>query len=174
MEKIQIITRSEDLEKIGAKTFKDYITPIVKEKASLTIQKPPTLAHEKAWLKTRARQIKDKKCLMVVLFIDNKLSGCAEARVPETDGESKNVHFGLSISKEYRGRGFGEKLLKIEIKESKKGFKPKNLWIEHVQNNIPARKLYQKLGFVEIARLKDYHCHYGKYKDKILMRYKRK
>ena len=174
MEEIRIITKGRDLKKIGAKTFREYISLFVKERASITLQKIPTLAQEKKWLDNLAKNIDDNKALTVLLFIDGKLAGTCAAHRPANDGEGINVNFGLSIAKQHRGKGFGEKLLRRAIAEAKKRFKPHNLWIEHVEGNAVARKLYEKVGFAEVGRLEDYVLHYGKYKDKILMHYKGK
>lgn len=174
MEEIRVITKGKDLLKIGPKEFRDFITPFVKEKSYLAVQKVPTLAQERKWLQNLAKRTDAHKSLFVFLFSDGKLVGNCNARTGEYAAEQRNASFGLAISKSYRGKGWGEKLLRTAIQEARKRFKPHRLWIEHTEGNTPARRLYQKVGFVEVGRLNAYHNHHGEWKDKILMQYKPK
>jgi len=175
MEEIRVITKGKDLLKIGSKAFKDFITPFVKEKSYLSVQKVPTLAQQKAWVVARAKEIDKKAIFYVVLFSDGKLVGdCSAHLASERQSECHNVYFGLAISKPYWGMGWGEKLLRRAIIEAKKHFKPHRIWVEHTEGNLPARRLYQKVGFVEVGRLNEYDNHHGKFVDKILMQYKPK
>ena len=172
MEEIRIIAKGAGLLKIGPKAFKDFIAPFVKEKSYLAVQKVPTLAQERRWLQNLAKRADERKSLFVFLFSDGKLVGNCNARIGEYAAERGNASFGLAMSKPYRGKGWGEKLLRRAIREAKARFKPHRLWIEHASGNTPARRLYQKVGFVEVGRLSEYHNHHGEWKDKILMQYK--
>ncbi|VVB56800.1 Acetyltransferase (GNAT) family protein [uncultured archaeon] len=173
MHEIRVITKGKDLLAIGPKTFKEFITPFVKEKSYLSVQKVPTLAQQRAWVAARAKEIDKKALFYVLLFSDGKLVGdCSAHLASERQSERHNVYFGLAISKSHRGMGWGEKLLRRAIVEAKKRFKPHRIWIEHTEGNLPARRLYQKVGFVEVGRLNEYHNHHGRFVDKILMQYK--
>ncbi len=175
MHEIRVITKGADLLKIGPKAFRVFITPFVKEKSYLSVQKAPTLAQQKAWVVARAKEIDKKALFYVMLFSDRKLVGdCSAHLASERQSECHNVSFGLAISKSHRGMGWGEKLLRRAIIEAKKRFKPHRIWIEHTEGNAPARRLYQKVGFVEVCRLNEYLNHHGVWKDKILMQYKPK
>ena len=174
MHEIRVVTKGKDYIKIGPKAFRDFIIPFVKERARISVQKVPSLAQERLWLKARARELDKKLAINVLLFVDGKLAGNCLARRSEMYSERHNVHFGLSISKPYRGMGWGEKLLRTTIREARLRFKSRQLWIEPMDGNVPARRLYKKVGFVQIGRLSDYEYYYGRYKDKILMQYKPK
>jgi ribosomal protein S18 acetylase RimI-like enzyme len=52
---------------------------------------------------------------------------------------------GMQILPEYRGRGFGTAILESLIEESRQTAKPIRLEVFH--NNLPAFRLYQKVGF---------------------------
>lgn len=59
--------------------------------------------------------------------------------------------FGFAISKEHRGKGYGEKLLRKFFKKAKrKGYK--KVFLDVRTQNDKAIKLYEKLGFVKINR----------------------
>ncbi len=172
MPEICVITKGKDLLQIGPKEFRDFIAPFIREKAFLNIQKVPTMDEQKKWVKARAKEMDQKLRLKVLLLDDGYVVGDCDAFRKSIAGEEGNVHFGLTVSRAYRGKGWGEKLLRMTIREARRRFKPHRMWIEHMDGNRPARRLYQKVGFVEIARLDGYHNHFGRRRDKVLMQYK--
>lgn len=172
MEEIRVITRGRDLLKIGPKAFLDFIAPFVKEKAFIVRQKVPTMAQQRVWVKKQAAELDHGRLLFVLLFDNGRLAGNCACRQSESEAEIHNAHFGLIISKPFRGIGWGEKLLRMAIAEAKKRFEPHRMWIECVDGNKAAHCLYKKVGFVEVGRLGEYHNHYGRWCDKVLMQYK--
>lgn len=171
MEEIRAISSGQELLKISAKEYMDYFNPFVEEKSYLLRDEPVTLEQEEKWLEKNAKEIDEGKLIKVLLLMDGKLAGMADARRGE-DKQRHNVTFGLSVSKEYRGKGYGERLLRMAIEEAEKRLKPHRMWIEYVEGNEVAGKLYEKAGFVEVARLKDYVNHYGKWAGKVIMEYR--
>lgn len=171
MHKIKIIRKGKDLLKIGAKAFKEYINPFVIERAFIILEKPVSLKEEEKWLKKTAQEIDAKKQIKIILFIDEKIAGVCDVHRKELK-EKYNVHFGLSIAKEHRKKGYGGMLLKKSIEVAKKYFKPHKLWIEYQEGNKAAKILYEKTGFVEFTELKEYINQFGEWKNKILMEYK--
>ncbi|MFH1306710.1 MAG: GNAT family N-acetyltransferase [Candidatus Micrarchaeota archaeon] len=174
MEQIRIITKGRDLRKIGAKAFMDYINPFVKEKSFIALNKPVTLKGEKEWLSRNAKDIDKKDKIFVILFIDKKIAGTCTVWRDNLQVRRHNITFAISVAKKYRGKGYGKMLLKKTMQIAKKKLKPKKMWIEHIEGNKIARKLYQELGFVQVARFNDYVNHFGRYKDQIIMEYKGK
>jgi len=63
--------------------------------------------------------------------------------------ESCNINKFI-IEKEYRGMGYGSKFLKQLMLELKRDRKYKFVGLNVIINNIPAMKLYKKLGFSPI------------------------
>lgn len=174
MEKILIVKRGKELLQIGPEEFRDFISRFVKERAYLSVQKTPTLAQERKWLKEQAEGVDNGDILHILLMDGKKVAGNCTAHKAKPKNEGQNVHFGLAVAPKYRGKGWGEKLLRLCIKEAKKKLKPKKMWIEHVDGNKTAHKLYERCGFVEVARLALYINHYGEWKDKVLMEYRGK
>jgi RimJ/RimL family protein N-acetyltransferase len=115
-----------------------------------------------------------KKAIMLVLFDGGRIAGTCEIRKGVLQNAASNAHFGLAIAKQYRGKGYGELLLRKGIEIAKRKFNPHRMWIEHVEGNAPAARLYKKLGFYEIARQNEYINHFGKWRDHVLMQYKGK
>ncbi len=58
----------------------------------------------------------------------------------------------MGVLPEYRRRGFGEKLLRA-LRE----IRPVEVFLEVSENNMPARRLYEKSGFAIISRRKKYY-----------------
>ena len=171
---IKVISRGSELKKIGARAFMDFINPFVEEKAYLSIQKKVTLKQEKAWLAKKGEEIDKGEQVEVLLLVDGKVAGNCDARRGVLSNQKHNVTFGLAVSRQWRGYGFGEMLLRRGIAVAKKKFKPHRMWIEHDSENKVAARLYEKVGFVEVARLKHYTMHFGKYTDNCIMEYRGK
>ncbi|MFA5077590.1 MAG: GNAT family protein [Candidatus Micrarchaeia archaeon] len=170
MEELKLVRSGKELRKLGAKAFMDYINPIIREKAYILMDKPVTLKQEKEWLESTAKAMDAKSQMKIILFVDRKIAGVCDVMRGRYK-EMHNVHFGLSVAKKHRGKGYGEMLLRKGIQAAKKYFKPHRIWIEHLEGNETARKLYEKLGFIEVARLDEYENYFGRWIDKILMRY---
>ncbi len=66
----------------------------------------------------------------------------------------------LWIDENFRRRGFGEKLLRAVIEDMKRffakdGFVLRKVLVTTGDDNVPAKRLYQKVGFQESAALRD-------------------
>ena len=168
---IRIISRGSELKKIGAKALMDYFNPIIGEKARVKLQKKVTLAEERQYVLEQAKLLDKKLLAKAFLFVDGRIAGVSEIRKSAIPSESHNATLSIAISRKWRGFGFGELLLRRAIAEAKRRFAPKKMWLDTYGGNKIATRLYQKVGFVEIARLKDFHAHYGKYEDKVMMEY---
>jgi len=169
--KILIVSQGRELRKIGAKALMEFINPFIDERAYLSLQKKVTLEEERKFVEESARALDLGNAVKVFLFVDGKVAGNCDVRKSSVQGEEGNVSFGLAVSREFRGFGFGELLLRKGIAVARKKFKPHRMWIDHVGGNKIAAQLYRKVGFVEVARLKEYHLHYGKRHDKVMMEY---
>ncbi len=74
----------------------------------------------------------------------------------------------IAIKKDYRKKGFGNKLLEFLIKKAQ-SYKKECITLEVKEDNIPALCLYKKQGFEELGRRKKYYE--GKYDGIIMTRY---
>ena len=171
---IKVISRGSELKKIGAKALMGYINPFIERREYLTLEKKVTLAEEREWLEGQAKLLDKKQLAKVYLFVEGKIAGSADIRKSALPSEAHNVSFGLTISRKWRRLGFGTLLMLRAIAEAKKRFSPKNMWLDRYGKNKIAARLYKKIGFREVARLKQYHSHYGKYEDKVFMEYRKR
>jgi len=171
MLKIEVIKSGRRFMKIKTGQLRQVINSLVEEKAFVAVNKRQSLAKERKWQKSVASALDSKEMIFVALFDNGTYVGGAEAR-KRIYNESHNVHFGIGILRKYRGKGAGRMLLQSAMAQARKTLKAKNLWIEYEEGNKIAANFYRSLGFVEVARLKNYVNHYGSYCDKILMGHK--
>lgn len=71
------------------------------------------------------------------------------------EGSLHRAQLGMGIEADYRGRGFGKKMLEFAIDWAKE--QPTLHWIDLTvfAHNLPARKLYASVGFKEVALYED-------------------
>lgn len=85
-----------------------------------------------------------KNHLITVLLVNDNLP----IAYGHLDKEDNDVWLGIAVSDNYRGKGYGEKMLKYLIKYAKvKNIQQIKLSVDN--NNIPAINLYKKYGFIE-------------------------
>ena len=171
---IRIVSRGSQLKKIGAKALMEYFNPIIASRAHVLLQKKVTLAQEEKYVLEQAKLLDSKRLVKIFLFVDGKIAGVSEIRRSAIPSEAHNTVFSIAITPKGQGRGFGELLLRRAIVEAMARFSPKRMWLDRYSGNKIAGKLYEKVGFVEVARLKGYHSHYNKYEDKVFMEYRGK
>ena len=171
---IRIISRGAQLKKIGARALMDYFNPIIGQKARLLLQKKVTLRQEEKYVSEQAKLLDKGQLVKIFLFVGGKIAGASEIRKSALPSEAHNAVLSIAITPKWQGKGFGELLLRRAIAEAKERFTPKNIWLDRYGGNMIAGRLYEKVGFAEVARLKQYHSHYGKYEDKVFMEYRGK
>ena len=168
---ILVVSRGSQLKKIGAKALMDYFNPIIESRAHVLLQKKVTLRQEKKYVLEQAKLLDSKRLVKIFLFVEKQVAGVSEIRRSAIPSEAHNATFSIAITPKWQGRGFGELLLRRAIAEAKKRFSPKKMWLDRYSGNKIAARLYEKVGFVEVARLKNYHSHYGKLGDKVFMEF---
>lgn len=141
------------------------INSLAEEKAMITIQEKQTLKQEREYLKGI---IKDKDSLCLFLIINGEVMG--NARIAKLKNVKSHIgELGISLKKEARGMGLGEKLFKEVLNQAIKKFKLKIITLEvHIKNKI-AQGLYKKLGFKKVGVINGGVKHYGKYEDYMIM-----
>lgn len=152
----------------NVKPFLDFICELIDEDTYILMDTKPTLKEETIWFKDHLNAELKKQGISLTAWNQNKLIGICTVRKGKWK-DCSNVVIGIAILKKYRGQGLGERLLVSIIKLAKQKLKPKNIYLDVAEPNLPARSLYKKAGFKPIARLPDWILHKGKYCDKIIM-----
>ncbi len=148
--------------------FARFINELTEEKAHFTMDvlfSPEDVAD---WLRNEMSEVEKGECIHWRVFLEGKNVGWAHAKRCKWK-ERGNVEMGIGLSKEIQGQGLGRKLMEEIIPKAKKEWSPKNIYLEVSSGNDRARRLYESIGFKEVARLKDWVNHYGEYMDKIFM-----
>ena len=150
--------------------LKNYINKISLEKTFISFQgEQITFEEEQKWLESKLKSIENKKCVVILGFINDKL-------VVSTDIESgiffaKHVgNFGIIVDIDFRGDGVGELAMDLVIKEAIKNINGlKIIKLGVFSDNPIAPNLYKKMGFVEYGRLPEGAKHAENFVDEIFM-----
>ena len=155
-----------------AALFKKYINELVDDDTALISKKTKvTLKEEKEWLRTRLKEIKEKKRVILVAEDNGKVVGLIEIalRKPSTQNHIANLF--ISVLKDYRSVGLGTYLMKEVLKLAKKKLKPKPkiLTLEAFAVNKIALSLYKKMGCRQVAKIPKQFKLKGKFYDEVIM-----
>lgn len=161
---VSIVTPDMD----GLKAITDFVNKLSKEDTFLSFAgEEYSLEKEEAWLSNALNEIKFKKNYIIWAVIDSQIIGNVDIKV----GRAREEHvgtIGLMVDSDFRGNGLGEYLIRKILDEGKKmGLKIATLNV--FSDNIPARKLYEKVGFIEYGKLSDGFFRKEKFSDKIEM-----
>lgn len=146
----------------------DCVNSLIKERVMITLQKEKKRKEEKEWLSKMLKNVKQKKEVFLVVDVDGKIVG--SSGVGKNRGAMAHVgELGISLRKEARRKGIGERLFRAALKEAKKVLKVKIITLGVFGSNIIAQNLYKKYGFKEAGRIKKGVNHYGRFDDLIKM-----
>lgn len=149
-----IIIRNLSLKDLKlAKIYNQYINAMILDKEPILYNKPISLKAEKNYLKTILQSIRKHATIYLVAWKGNELVGIIRA---SSMGKMYNNiwDIGITVKKEYRGRGLGGRLIEsilVMLKTLKP--MPNMLRLSVFSDNIKAINLYKKYGFKKIATI---------------------
>ena len=128
------------------------INSLVEEKAKIVADKKFSVKKEKEYVKRILKMMKEGEGIYIVPEINGRVVGMCSLK--RGRGYASHVgELGLSLLKEYRGKGIGKALLKTCLEIGKEmGIEIVTLGV--YDNNKIALKLYRKLGFKRFGLLK--------------------
>ena len=145
-----------------------YLQDIVNEEGIMVAPAPKDIDETTypEWLKTKADTAKGINmpegyipCTTYWVMLDDKIIGLANIKHYLNDFlRKKGGHLGLSLAKEYRGKGLGYKTTLLLIDKARSEFGIDDILLTNEPDNIASRKLCEKLG-AELTDI-DEHCHY--------------
>lgn len=111
-----------------------------------------TTEQEKAFIE---RNNSDADKLMILAFVDGRYAGnCSFAGKTSTRRTAHRASMGIALFQQFTGRGLGGIMLEKLLAEAKKaGFEQMELTV--FSENVRARRLYGKLGFIECGAIPD-------------------
>ena len=158
------------LDKGDTHILQEYINELSLEQTFVRFQgEQMSFDEENAYVESQLKTIASGKSIVLLLFVDGKLAGVTNLSMMAKT-ESHVGLFGISIGKNYRGKGLGELLMENLINEATDSIPSLKIIILTVFDiNDAAIHLYNKLGFVEHGRLPEGLFYKGNYVDQIEM-----
>lgn len=148
-----------------------YINELSKEQTFISFQgEEISLKDERTFLNESLKKIKEKNGLLLLVESGGEIIGVSDVRMQPRIASHVGT-FGISIAKNFRGKGIGKKLIQVVMEECKKLNGIKILELECFANNPVAPNLYRSCGFKEYGRLPKGVSHKGKFVDDIFMYY---
>ncbi len=146
-----------------------YINELSNENTFITFQgEQMTLEAEKNFLQSQVEKIKNKTSCMLLAFANDQLVGIASVQSKDKIAAHVGI-LGISISKEYRGKGVGKTLFRVLVEEAQKIKNLKVITLEVFAINTKAINLYESFGFQEYGKLPQGVQYKGEFIDEILM-----
>jgi L-amino acid N-acyltransferase YncA len=139
------------------------INSLVEEGTDILRTSKVTRNEEAEWLGRRLASISKGELIDAVAEVDGKVIANSEVG-KRSDIMSHVGDLGIGIKQGYRGIGIGAQLMKALIDESKKAGL-KILVLDHFATNKTARRLYEKMGFIEAGKIPKCIYKNGEYID---------
>jgi len=111
----------------------------------------------------------DPNILMIVGTVNDMIISAAQINSPTRKKIAHNCEVGISVRKEYWGKGVGTVIMGELIRHARERGTIRNISLGVKASNRNAIALYEKCGFVKIGVHKDYFNVDGNYDDEILM-----
>lgn len=166
MENIQI----RGLKQEDVTEMLSFINEISKEETYIRLQgEQLTMDEEVRYVDDFIRRIGEGSAVKLLAFNGKTLIGVSDVYLKDKIEKHIGV-FGITIKKEWRGKGVGQELMKKTLAEATqkiKGLKIIELGV--FANNPIAKKMYEKMGFVEYGRLPKGIKHRGEFVDHLYM-----
>jgi len=112
---------------------------------------------------------KKKKALFIVAVASGKVIGNLNFSVGPRERTAHTGEFGVSVLKDYWGKGVGEKLIRYLISWSRSSGVIRKINLRVRTDNARGISLYKKLGFTEEGIVKRDFLIGGKFYDSLLM-----
>lgn len=159
------------LTKFSPQHLAEYINEFVDEHAYITVQSKVDSKQELEWMYEKLQRLKEGRSFMLIAidYKTDRLAGILEL-IPFGFPFQHSCEFSVGVRSDYRGKGLAKEMFRIAIREAKRmGYLNLHLYVS--AENKGAIKLYKKLGFKTVVKLKKERYHYGRLVDEILMVY---
>jgi len=145
-----------------------YANSLVREGAPILTNELISKKEELRWIAKRLIEIEEGKRIMLVVEINNRVVGCAEAE--KGRGRKKHVcKISIGLERRFRNKGIGQKLLSTLLDEAKRRLRCKVAVLLVFEDNAIARHVYEKLGFRVVGRIEKGIKRGNEYIDELIM-----
>ncbi|MFT3723100.1 MAG: GNAT family protein [Hyphomonadaceae bacterium] len=127
-----------------------HVEAVVAENTgTITLRKAPTLEQEREFI---AKNIAAERAIVLVAMDGDRVVGMLDLQAGERDVNRHAGRFGMSVAKEWRGKGVGRALLEAAIAKTREWPGFCRIELEVFPHNKAAIALYESLGFELEAR----------------------
>lgn len=148
-----------------------YVNELVSEPCLfLSFNRSPTIEEENCWFGGQVEGIRNRNAICLVVLDEARIVGMVDVKLKK--GSCNHVaEVGISVLKEYRGKGVGTLLLETSIRYARENLKPVPVAFRLLtqSNNAVALSLYDKAGFAEVARVPNQIQHEDDLVDEVIM-----
>ncbi len=137
----------------SVKMYTDYVNALIDDKEPIILNEKITVKQEISYLKEQLKNIEKHKEIYLVAMDKKLLAGIIHISLKE--GKQNHIgELGMSVKKEYRGKGLGNRLMQEAIEKTKE-LKPipSILRLSVFSSNSAAIALYRKFEFYTAAIL---------------------
>lgn len=144
----------------------EYINTLSKEQTFIRFQgEELTYEFEEKYIKEVIQKITNHQSVCLLVFSDGKLIAEADIHLDEKILRHNGI-LGITVAKEYRGRGIGKVLMEKTLDEARINLNElKNITLTVFANNPLAIAMYEKFGFKEFGLLPEGIVHKGEFVD---------
>jgi diamine N-acetyltransferase len=119
------------------------------------------------WWKNLCNMTNDKR--YVICYSETPKIVIGRIRIQNINYEHNNCEVGLDILSEYRGKGYGVKSYEMLFEYLFKHLNMNMVYLKVADFNPNAKKLYEKVGFIETGKFPHFFYRHGQYRDYIIM-----
>jgi RimJ/RimL family protein N-acetyltransferase len=148
--------------------FLALINELVDEHADILRNTHSTRDEETEWLADRLSAIEKGNLIALIAEVDGRVVGSSDVaqRMPENPQHKHVGVLGIAMLKNARGLGLGKMLIGSLLQLSKQAGL-KIIILDVFETNKVARRLYERVGFVEVGKIPKAINQHGKYIDLI-------
>lgn len=150
--------------------MRDYINTLSKEETFISFQgEQLTLDEEQERLDKLLEKINNKTAVQILVFCGSNLIGISDL-VMRDKAEKHVGSFGITLAKEFRGLGIGEKLMQYVLSLAIENIPQlKIIVLGCFRDNPIAQRLYKKMGFKQFGFLPKGLMHQGHLDDHLYL-----
>lgn len=127
-----------------------------------------TRREERNYLAHQMGAIRKGHTISVIAEVNDRIVGNGNVDKGNYSETQHHAHLGLTVLAEYRGKGIGREMVKVLLREAKKGG-VRSVEVEFLATNQAAIHTYRNVGFKQAGRITRKVHRNGKYLDSLIM-----
>lgn len=134
----------------------EYINTLSQERTFIRYQgEQVSLEEEEKYLNSLLEKITKRQAVQLLVIYEGEIIGISDVEMKDKTEKHLGI-FGITMAKDFRGKGIGSKLMGMVINEAETNLSELEIMILDVfDNNGLAEGMYKKFGFTEYGVLPD-------------------